>query len=116
MTVYERQPIHHGTRRAYLRGCKCSRCRRAEADYKASLRRDKARGRLRPGQAIAAAQTWKLLRQMLPEFDGARGLASRLGMARFRVRRVTIRVRTMQKVVQLYQATMLEDMGEAKWG
>ena len=54
------QPVAHGTRAAYLRGCHCKRCQRANAVYQSELR---ARNRgltpvpkLPPDEPVTAGQ------------------------------------------------------------
>jgi len=109
MSVFERQPCSHGSRRAYQRfRCRCVRCRHANTVYIQGLRRDRARGRLPLGARIPAAGTWKRIRQMLPEFGSRAAIARRLGLRtpKLRLHTTSITVRSALRVAALYQETM----------
>lgn len=111
MSVFERQPAEHGTRRRYQQGCRCVPCKVSNNRYQSTVRTLRAKGKLPLGSRVAAARTWKLLRQMLPEFGGEAELARCLGLHRpyLRMHPERVTVRTALRVLRLYRLTMVEN-------
>lgn len=110
MTYTGPERRQHGQRRMYVAGCRCVLCCRANTAYFQQWRVDKAKGRRRLGQRVPAGSTWKRLRQLCYELEGAQHVAARLGLQtprlRFDTERVTIA--TYVKVARLYRGLMAE--------
>lgn len=114
MSIDERQPKIHGTRTEYQRGCRCSSCTEANADYQRGFRGRIVRGRRTLDTRIPATLTWRRLRAMIPEYGSRAQLARALGFEKGALQLHTDRVtvRNALRVWQLYRLTMLEGPDE----
>jgi hypothetical protein len=61
------ESLIHGLRRSYKRGCRCVRCRAAEASYRAELRRLEATGRIPLGRRVPGQAVDRHLRSLMSE-------------------------------------------------
>lgn len=102
----------HGRRKDYQQGCRCRRCRGANAAYQSEFRAKLQAGTPPLGRHIPAMSTWRLIRQLLSEFtkaDVAQAIsASQLPDPRLRVHPKTVTVRTYLRVHRLYRTRMAE--------
>lgn len=96
----------HGTRARYLRRCRCTPCRAANAAYLAAWRTHRASGRALLGARMSALEAQHLIRLMLRERWTKHQLAKELGLGR-NLARLThqdmIRLRTALKVRRFYR-------------
>jgi hypothetical protein len=100
----------HGTRRRYQAGCSCTACRAAEAEYRASLRRLRARGKLPLGGRVDARPMLRQIRALRIEGFTDRELAARLGVRSLRfLHREWVRLRTALMAQRLYRLAILDE-------
>lgn|SRR3970282_1673635 len=99
-----------GTRRSYQWGCRCARCRRAEADYRRRLRTDLCKGRLPLGCRVNARQTWRLITRLVKAGYTKPQIAGFLGLKRPRLELHTETViqATALRISALYDSLMAE--------
>ena len=87
----------HGTRRQYLRGCRCLPCAAANAAYLRDYMRERRQGAPpRLGSAVSIVDTWRQIRQLQCEQFTKAAIARALGVQRLRLElyaggRVTLR-------------------------
>lgn len=107
----DRRPDCHGTRMQYKRGCRCRQCRQGNATYELHRRQQRAKGKMALGGRIAAQRTWKLIRQMVPEFGSQAEIARCLGLKKpeLQLHTAFVTVRTALRVLRLYRLTMVEN-------
>lgn len=102
--------LDHGTRARYQAGCACPCCLRAEATYRADLRRRKAKGLPILGATMSAAEAWKRIRQLKADGVERNDIAQRLGWKK--LRRVghtdRMRVRNVLKLHRLVRHLLAE--------
>src|SRR4051812_26602738 len=72
--------IQHGTRAKYQAGCPCSPCKRAEAAYRAALRRQHLEGKKPLGTLVSAKQIHKHIKSLRVEGFSLAEIARRLGL------------------------------------
>lgn len=100
----------HGTRARYQLGCPCVCCLRAEAQYRADLRRRKAKGLPILGATMSGAAAWKRIEQLKTDGLTRPAIATRLGWKK--LRRVghtdRMRVRNVLKLHRLVRQFLAE--------
>jgi hypothetical protein len=101
---------HHGERRAYQLGCRCSPCRSANAAYQATFRQARCAGRPLLGAHVPAARTHKLMLvlriEQLTNGDVARLLGWHGNYGRI-YHAATVSLRTHLRVQRLYRERCL---------
>lgn len=104
--------MDHGTRSAYVCGCRCDACTRAEAAYKAHLRIRKVKGRTLLGAHISADETRHLLTQLLREEAERGDVARALGLKSPQVKIHTqVTVRKSLRIKRLHRQWFSEGLG-----
>ena len=98
----------HGSRCCYRHGCRCLRCRSAEAGYRSRLRKGKAKGLPLAGKLVKAGATWRRVKQLATEGFTHAEIAKRLGLktARLRWHHERVRVSTAARIEALYRREM----------
>jgi hypothetical protein len=76
------ESLIHGLRRSYKRGCRCLRCRAAEATYRADLRRQEAQGRIPMGRRVPGQAVDRHLRSLVSEDFTRQDIARRARLHR----------------------------------
>jgi hypothetical protein len=76
------EALIHGLRRSYKRGCRCVRCRAAEASYRAELRRLEATGRIPLGRRVPGQAVDRHLRSLVSEAFTRQDIARRARLHR----------------------------------
>jgi hypothetical protein len=101
----------HGTRARYQAGCRERCCRAAEAQYRAHLRTQHAKGLIPLGAKISATEAHRRIKQLLVERFSRAEIARRLGLKQPKLRLHTdfITVRNVLKIRRLYRLTMLTE-------
>lgn len=72
--------LEHATRAMYQAGCRCLRCRAAEAQYRQQLRGLIARGQLPRGRRVPAGWVWRRVRALEAEGYSREQIAAALGL------------------------------------
>lgn len=95
----------HGTRSSYQLGCRCLRCRAAEAQYRTLLRRRHVMGQVLAGAYVPAREARALIRRLLPDFLSRANLARALGLRApmLRLGARWVRRRTYRRLKQVEQ-------------
>jgi hypothetical protein len=80
--------------------------------YEIHRRQRNAKGKSGLGRLIPAGRTWRLIRQMVPEFGSQAEIARCLGLKKPELRLDTrqVTVRTALRVLRLYRLTMVENL------
>lgn len=104
------QAQRHGTRSTYQQGCHCMPCRAAEANYRAALRRLRAKGIQPLGATISAVEAWRRIRQIQTEHVAKAEIARRAGLPspRLRLHPTRITVRTLLRIRRAYRLFILD--------
>ena len=109
--THDPQRLTHGNRSTYRRGCRCTRCRAANARYWRFWWTAKKHGRRLLGARISAVEAHRVIallkRDWLSRMELARALGIPHSLARL-TRQDMVTLRTELKVRRLYRTRVLE--------
>jgi hypothetical protein len=102
--------LPHGRRSKYQAGCRCPLCGRAEAAYRAALRRQHLEGKRPLGTLVSAKQLHKHIKSLRVEGFSLAEIARRLGLPcqRLNLDNDRTRLERFLEIRALYRKIMLE--------
>lgn len=100
----------HGRRKDYQAGCRCVRCKGANAAYQQSRRLHQAKGEIPPGAYVSGRQMWRQIDKLQAEGFQLAEIARRLGLKRpcLELHHQTVRQRSVLRMQAFYDALMAE--------